>query len=57
MLMRQGIKGKDIEEQTEIDENLLTIFYFLVKFSDGVTRDRLLNKFTEKRMIKLERLF
>ena len=57
MLMRQGIKGQDIDEQTEIYENLFTIFYFLAKYSESVTRDRIINKFSEKRFAKLERLF
>ena len=41
----------------DIDDNLLTVFYFLVKYSEGVTKDRILHKFSEKRFGKLERLF
>ena len=46
ILMGQGVKGKDEDEQDEINENILTILYFLVRNSEGVARDRVLFKFT-----------
>lgn len=56
ILMGQGVKGKDEDEQKEINENILGVLYFLVRNSAGVARDRVLYKFAEKRFSKLERV-
>lgn len=42
----QGLKGKDDEEQEEITEHISRIIYFLVRNSVGVSRDRILYKFS-----------
>lgn len=55
--MMQGLKGTDTESQQEINEHILKIVYFLLKNSQGVTHDRVMFKFTEKRFAKLERVF
>ena len=33
MILRQGIKGKDIDEQRTIDENCLTVVYCMLRSS------------------------
>lgn len=53
ILMRQGLKSGDDEEQGEINEHILRVIYFLLRNSVGVSRDRVINKFTESRFAKL----
>jgi hypothetical protein len=38
IMMGLGIKGKDGEEQGEINEHILRIIYFLVRHSVGISR-------------------
>ena len=53
ILMGQGVKGHDIDQQSEINEHILSILYTLIKNTNGVNWDRVNYKFIEKRYSKL----
>lgn len=57
ILMRQGLKSNQEEEQEEIYENVLRILLFLLQFSQGQAKDRVIYKFIEKNYQKMEKLF
>lgn len=54
--MRQGLKDKDQEAQTVIDENCLSILKCLLLNTSGINHDRVINKLREKNFEKLLRL-
>jgi hypothetical protein len=54
--MRQGLKDKNEEVQTVIDENCLIVLKNLLLYTEGIPHDRVINKLREKNFEKLLRL-
>jgi hypothetical protein len=49
MILRQGLRGADVDEQRAIDEAVLTILYVMVRATSEIYRSRVESKLSEKR--------
>merc|ERR1719183_3215616 len=56
MFMRKGPKEKSRAKQRELEEHITSIIQSLCRYCTGTAVARVLNKFTENRFEKLERL-
>lgn len=56
-MMNKGIKSKDKEEQKQINECIFTIIKMLLKESESINLERVVNKFRENDYEKIDRLF
>lgn len=53
IILRQGVKGQEIDEQMVIDENCLRIVLEMIVSTSEIYKMRVEAKLTEKRFVKL----